>query len=133
MRQIKDTWPPVIIEWLDAKSVWGDMTLDEASKSSLPIRRSIGFLIHMDLKEVRVFGTDDRKNTLDNAGSDMLIIPAGMVVEIIALKEEKKCPSPNPSKKAQVKSASVRSSRKPCMTSSTARTTKTGRTSKKSR
>lgn len=131
--KVSDSWPPVIVEWLDAKSLWGDLTVEDAAKSTLPLRRSIGFLVHLDKNEVRIFGTDDRKNTLDNAGSDMLMIPTGMLVgQIIYLKEEKQCPSPNPSKKAQVKSVSSRSSRKPCTTSSTARTTKTARTNKKS-
>lgn len=107
---IDDKWPAVIVEWYDAMSEWGDFKLDSI-ESSLPLRRSIGFLVEMNEKEIRIVGTDDRKNSMGTHAGDMLRVPTGMISTVIPLTEES-CRSRNRSKKVPARKRSRRVLRK---------------------
>lgn len=103
---LSEIWPPVIVEWTDAASEYGDFKLKDIT-TPLPVRKSIGFMVQCDMTEVRIVGVDDRSNALGSAGADMLRVPAMLVKSITFLKEEADAP-PQKTQKRRVKKTQTR-------------------------
>lgn len=79
-------WTPVIVTWRDAVTVREEMHSDDLQDAEPVIRRSIGFLLKANKRDVVICMEDDRLK--DDGHSDCQTvtgIPKGMVVAIRAL------------------------------------------------
>ena len=88
--------PLVIVAWTDARSVFDQMSIEEAEALGLVRRQTAGFLVHDDADVVTVAHTFDPAEAPGEKDSvaDVTVIPRGWVNEIVrqrkvAAKKEK--------------------------------------------
>lgn len=80
-------WTPVCVEWEDAYACGDKNLATEHLRTYTPcIRKSIGFLAHLDKNRIMIVGTDDRLANSDGDADDLVVVPTGMVRKITPLR-----------------------------------------------
>lgn len=87
MKRPVKKWTPVIVTWRDAVTVREEMHSEADIDDATPVvRKSIGFLLKANRKEVIICMEDDReKRDPDSDCQTVTGIPRGMVESIAAL------------------------------------------------